>query len=441
MRWRRRTGTPSPNPADGAVLHLPRPGDAARLTEWFETSPRSAIARVEILWPGDRAVSATDVERRWNDIRERCVHAGLDHTAIDRLGRVVASADPALARSMCQAVHVGLSASPFLVVTTGDHRRRLPDRFLTELSALAEVTITRVGSIEGLGRLELRRPAPRPLSDSDRDLLDVLLGPADAIAPAWERWSRATSIDDHPDFLSVSGLALERLADVDEARDELGRLAGMRRRNWYVGSLLRSETADAIGRLREVGVEPSLAGPLVDAIEADDEGRVRSARSTAILVTPHELDATVHALQPMLDDEKAARTIPPSAIGRGSSVDLAIASGRTLRLQWRWLPDRCAMLVPAPPDEGDVVRIDEVEVAVAPPTARLLELWLDSTGRDRHRPLTTVVRTAELLERHGARIDWSWIEWACTQLELVPHALAHIAALPASMREQIPFDR
>ena len=429
-------------PRTGVVLDLAVGTGAQQLELLAGSDPRLATVTLWVIRPNAEPVAPSAADERLHLMVERLARRDLTAADIDALRTTMTTAPPETARAMGALVAQALAGTPFVLALVGEVSANLPTAFIDRVAGLLGITIHRERSLDRLLADPFVRPACRPLTcPADRLLMEVLLGRLDAVAGAWTAWLATTTdaVDDQPGFASIAPIVQERLALAGVVDAETDRLRGIRRRAWYLDSLLIADAADAIGRLRSVDIEPIVAGDLITAVRAEHRECVRTASRVALLVEPHQTRTALEVLAPMCDDPVVRRPITAIELDRRGRVLLPLATGRQLLLECRWLPQHCSTLVTLPePDATDTLELDGITVRTLSPTARLLELWATAHMADPAHVLATVVATGELLEHHPDRIDWPRVREACALLQLDQVAQAQIESLPPRLRELVP---
>ena len=431
--------TPGDTSGTGLILDL-QPGDRAELERRMRTDPALAIVAARVLHPNDRSPDRDTMLRRYDELLTACARRRCRTGDLDRLRASFIASSTETARSMIAVLGLALAGTPFVMARIGTAGAALPDGHLERLEGILGLGISTGTDLDRLTSHSFVRPAHRPLdTTADQLLMQVLLGPADEVAGNWSAWQSIANVDEQPGFDVIAPIIEERLGAAGVVDAESGRLHGLRRRAWYMGGMLRTDAAEAIGLLRSAGIDPTLTGDLPAAVGAAIDGAVRTVRDVSLLIDSREVAGALDALAPMVHLADGDRQVAINTIARDGWIHLPTGPSRRLVLRSRWLSQNCASLLPLPTaDRPDPITIEAEIVDTLSPSARLIELWCGDRLSDPGRWLAVATTTGEHLRRHHRSIDWALVLEACRRLDLIGVAAAQLDSLPPSIRASVP---
>ena len=406
---------------------------------------RLAIVTIDISRrrPDDAAGQA--IHARCGHLAKRCDAVGLDHDLTERTIASIVSAEVDIAWTMLKLLVHLLDGSTPLVIrqqSADQKTQTLPAEFLTAIGALFDIDIMEFDHADAVLATSFARQEPRRLlRTEDRELFEVLTSSDEELDTLWSRWLERATVDDHPGFARVAPILHERLVRIGFHNGESGRLAGLRRRAWFMSSLLKVEVVGVVHALRSEGIDPILTGDLVHALDAEEHGGVRVIRVPSLLVRADEAQGAAAAVGPLLQPHGPASRVTALSVMLESGMGLTTSRDNPLVLHWRWLPDRSADRVPITEELLRTVRFDGIEMQALGPSACLVSLIANAGDLRRGHALTTLMQLTELIDRHDQELDWNWQQWAVDRLELADHAEALITSLPERTRSLIPAVR
>ena len=434
-----------PTPRCAVVLDLPPGVSPVETMDALCADDRLALVSVVLDRTATTGNSSDAALLQLDRIIERCRRLGLDPSICDELDRSIRAADTAINRSLILILRHLLDESPFLLI-----RRRgaevaaldLPEQFSAAIDALFGITIEVLSSVDEVWSSPFRRQGPRGLIlAADQQLFEVLAAPDAELEQRWNDWLQWASVDDQHGILVVAPLLQERLHRLGVVNAETGRLTGLRRKAWFSRSLMKADSVEISRRLGEVGIDPVFTGDIISSLDAERDGSVRRIGAVSCLV---ETDEAVRAL-----DQLTSRYEPRGGWVRGrpiplvnqSKLGLRLDADRGLNLQWRWLPERAANLVPLTESDIDSVDLDGTLIRGLSPTTQLIELCARPAASWPGSTLAVLMQTFELIDRHHDRIDWVWVQPALERLDLTDHARVMLARMPDRVRELVPILR
>ena len=430
-------------PRSAAVLDLPRGASPTQTLDLLSRDDRLALVALVLERPMTAPDGRTRLLRQLDRLIGQCRHLGFDPAVSDRLDRSIREADPEITQSLTKLLRQLLGGSPVLVI-----RRRgpdtaplkLPDEFTNAIGELFGITIELLESIDEVFSAPFERQPPRGLFlNTDRELFEVLTCPDVQLAQRWSEWLVTASVDDQRGIQSVAPLLQERLHRLGVVNTETGRLTGLRRQAWFSNTLMKADSAEIHRRLGEVDINPVFRGNIISALEAEQDGRVRKIGTASIIVGIEEAQRALDHLTRVHEPTSPQIQLGPITQSQQSKILLRMATDRSLAVQWRWLPERGANLVPLTAGEIDTVELEGTAVRALSPAARLVDLCVTSAALRPGNTLAVYMQATELIDRHHARIDWEWVQSAFERLDLVPHAGVMLAQLPERVRAPVPI--
>jgi len=427
------------------VLELPHSANPRTVLAELCADQRFDLARIVIDRPRASRVDSASIRTRCEDLLARFNAMGLAnrHTA-EAIDSILASA-PDTARTLLHLLTVLVGGSSPLVIrvrSAGQSDFVIPPGFLDSIRMLFGVRIETLADPMGAGATDIMRSAPHRYADeAGVQLLEVLACPDEDLGESWTRWLLTETLDELVGFSLVAPILEERLLRRGIQNEETGRISGIRRRVWYTNSLKIADVSAVITALRSIDVAVVITGGLVDAIDAATRGSVRAIEGPSLLI---DLDDAMRAIDvlrsinpALAPDTLRTKLSPPVALAK-TSLQLPARGGRSLRLQWSWLPDRAANRVPLTAEDIKIIDLNGSPVQALAPTPRLIELVAGSVGPAPRSAFTARVRTMELIDHHRQEIDWTRVQWACERIELSGHLRELITSLPDRSRALVP---
>jgi hypothetical protein len=176
-------------------------------------------------------------------------------------------------------------------------------------------------------------------------LLQAAILPSAAAFGAWEQWRSITDLDDAPPgSYRLMPLIHRNLEPLRTEYSDIGRLTGIRRKNFVQNRLLFRAAGDVLRSLREAGIETMLLRGAALAAGYYCDAGVRSMRNADILVTESKAVDAASLLR-----SRGWREVNPTlSLGAAgfrrhhTSIAFQCSSGVELRLHWHVLPWRRA---------------------------------------------------------------------------------------------------
>lgn len=424
------------------VLDLPNGVSPADTIEALCSDDRLALVTVLL----DRTVAARNsrdaVLLRLDRNIEQCRSLGLDPSICDQLDRSIREADTVITRSLILILRHLLAGSPFLLI-----RRRsidtapfvLPESFSAAIGELFGVTVEVLSSVEEVWTSPFRRQGPAGLFvAADQQLFEVLTSPDAELEQRWNDWLQRESFDDQRGILMVAPLLQERLHNLGVVNAETGRLTGLRRKAWLSRSLMKADAVEIIRCLGKVGIDPVFTGDIISALDAESDSGVRRIGIVSCLVETDEVLKALEQLTSRYEPRAGWVRGGPIPLLNQSRLGLRLDAERRLDVQWRWLPERGANLVPLTASGIDIVDLDGTPVRTLSPTTQLIELCARSGAFRPGYALGVFMQAFELIDRHHERIDWVWAQSALERLDLIDHARVMLAQMPSRVRDLVP---
>lgn len=432
-------------PCSAAVLAIPLGSNPDTVIAELCADQRFDLTSLVIDRPRQAQINPTSIRTRCDTMLGHCRNSGLDDRYTAGLFDSILSTEPDTARTLLQILGKILRGSSTLIIRVPSAAQPdfdIPGAFNDAVRALFGVRVETFADSPGIRATDiLRAPRQSYADEGGLQVLEVLTCPDEDLAEAWTRWLQPDRIDDLRGFSLVAPILHERLLRIEFQHEETGRLAGIRRRAWYVNSLKLAGVTAVITTLRSIDVDVMFTGDLIDSIDADARGSVRAIEGTSLLIDPEDVHRAIEVLgteHPELPADILRKQFIGARALTETKLELPFGEGRSIDLHWRWLPDRAANRVPLISEDVGTIEFEGSPVRALTPTARLIELITHSVRPAPRPAFITRVRTMELLDHHHEMIDWTRVQWACERLELSEHLGELIGSLPERTRSLAP---